>query len=286
MKISSLILALCLLANAATAAELSIVSFNLESDADTDYLSVSRDISRIPRSDIWALSEVPPRHFDDYRSAIGKNFEIIAGTTGRSDRLAIAFDPDTLQNIDSYSELAEAGGSRHPLMAKFRVKASGQEFVFVANHLQRGKEKIRQAQAAWLNEWAAMQLRTGAASIIMDGDFNFDVDPKSRKGNEAYRLFVRDDVFRWIEPECLASMTCPSTGTGCNPKYNSILDFVFLAGEAKSWAARSSILFRNDAEYCAKEDLRDAYQTSGQGDNGATILGGSDHRPVRAVLSL
>ena len=256
--------------SSAAAFELTVVSYNVESDADTAVEQVSRDIARIPPSHLWALSEVHPRDFEAYRAAIGRDHAIVQGTTGRSDRLAIVYDPRFLSPVGQPVELSAAGGSRHPLQARFRIAGTRHEMFVVANHLQRGNAETRQAQARWLNRWAAgLAAAESPPPILLLGAFNFDVDPQTRAGNRAYDLFRAGDAFRWIRPACVDRGTCPATGTGCNPRYTSILDFHFLAGGAADWPASAEILFRDDAAYCDRE-----------------AAGGSDHRPVRAVIAV
>ncbi|MCZ6592085.1 MAG: hypothetical protein O7B98_13215, partial [Alphaproteobacteria bacterium] len=151
------------------------------------------------------------------------------------------------------------------------------EFWFVVNHLQRGREQTRQAQAAWLSEWAQRRAKTQTnPAIVLAGDFNFDVTPYTKHGNRAFDLFMQDGMFRWVVPGCVDTDTCPLTGSGCNPTFNSILDFVFLAGPARHWSATSEILFKDEVDYCPNERL---------GTSGQMIPGGADHRPVRAVLT-
>ena len=255
------------LAPSATAFDLSVVSYNVESGADTDPDAVARDIARIPESHIWGLSEVSPQHFEEYRNAIGNHYKILKGTTGGADRLALVYDPEIL-TLNESAEFSDAGGSRHPLMARFQIKGADREVIVVLNHLQRMNAQTRRAQARWLNQWAEAA-NDEQPSIILLGDYNFDVDPSTKKGNPAHELFIQGGVFRWIEPTCVALASCPATGTACNPQYSSILDFVFLAGEARTWVATSEILFKNDATYCRNEKL-----------------GGSDHRPVYARVSV
>ena len=96
-----------------------------------------------------------PGDFGAYREAVGQEYAILQGTTGRSDRLAIVYDPRVLTVLGDAVKLSDAGGSRHPLMARFRAADSDAELVVVANHLQRGNAQTRQAQAQWLNGWAA-----------------------------------------------------------------------------------------------------------------------------------
>ncbi|MCZ6510979.1 MAG: hypothetical protein O7A62_10370 [Alphaproteobacteria bacterium] len=129
---------------AAFAFDLTVVAYNVESDSDTDPAIVAQDIQDIPQSHLWALVEVDTPDLETYRAAIGQNFTLIEGNTGiRSgpdDRLAIVFDPTVLEQIGQTQELSAAGGSRHPLLAKFRVIATSDEFWFVVNHLQRGRD--------------------------------------------------------------------------------------------------------------------------------------------------
>lgn len=274
-----------LAAQPAFAFDLTVVSYNVESDADTDPAKVVQDLQRIPAAHIWGLVEVDSADLETYRAAIGQNFVLIAGSTGINtgrpdDRLAIIFDPAVLAQVGQTEELSAAGGSRHPLLARFRVIATGAEFWFVLNHLQRGSgrtDERRQAQADWLNKWAQGKAdNVNPPAIVLAGDYNFDVTPYTRRGNPAFELFMYDGMFRWVEPACLADQSCPVTGTGCHPHFNSILDFVFLAGPARHWSATSEILFKDEAAYCANEKL-----TVG----GQMVPGGADHRPVRAVLS-
>lgn len=266
----------------AFAFDLSVVSYNVESDNDTDPAKVIQDIERISASHIWGLVEVDTANLETYRAAIGQNFVLIAGNTGLStsrpdDRLAIIFDPDVLEQIGQEEELSAAGGSRHPLLAKFKVTATGDEFWFVVNHLQRGREKTRQARADWLNEWAQNRAdNVNPPAIILVGDYNFDVTPYTKRGNAAFEIFMEDGMFRWVVPPCVTDDSCPLTGTGCHPHFNSILDFVFLAGPARHWSAISEILFQNESDYCDNERLKVG---------GQMVPGGADHRPVRAILT-
>ena len=258
--------------------DLTVVSFNVESDADTRSDKVAKDIKRIPASHIWGLVEVDGEDLDEYEAAFGQNYRMIVGKTEASNRrpddlMAIAYDSTVLEQLGESKELSGAGGSRHPLLAKFRIVETGQKIWFVVNHFQRGlgapTNEMRQAQASWLNDWAQEKADNKyPPAIVLIGDYNFDASPYTKRGNPAFEIFMSNGMFRWVEPECLSDKSCPLTGTGCNPVYNSILDFVFLAGPARSWKASSEILFGSESEYCANEKT-----------------GGADHRPIRAVLT-
>ena len=266
--------------------DLTVVSYNVESDKDTDPAKVVQDLQRIPTSHVWGLVEVDSADLETYRDAIDPSYTLIFGNTGFNsgrpdDRLAIVFDPTVLELRGQAEELSAAGGSRHPLLAKFRVISTGGEFWFVVNHLQRGlgdpTNERRQAQADWLDKWAQQKAdNVNPPAIVLAGDYNFDVTPYTKRGNPAFEIFMYNGMFRWVEPGCLVDNSCPLTGTGCHDHYNSILDFVFLAGPARHWSATSEMLFLDDVDYCANERL---------GTSNQMIPGGADHRPIRAVLT-
>ena len=57
----------------AFAFDLSVVSYNVESDKDTDPIKVVQDIQQIPPSHIWGLVEVDSADLQTYRTAIGRH---------------------------------------------------------------------------------------------------------------------------------------------------------------------------------------------------------------------
>ncbi len=146
---------------------------------------------------------------------------------------------------------------RSPLVVRFRMSATGQEFWFMVNHLYRSRAGKRHEQADGLNEWARKQ----SLPVIAVGDYNFDwsLPDGSSDHDEGFDLMVSDQVFAWVQPEELIKTQCSG--------HNSVLDFVFSAGAAQTWQASSEILFR-DPDYCPDDHIQ------------------SDHRPVRATFSL
>ncbi|MEQ8468470.1 hypothetical protein [Coleofasciculus sp. E1-EBD-02] len=133
-----------------------------------------------------------------------------------------------------------------------------QEFLFVVNHLYRSSESSRHEQARLLNEWG----RSQQLPIIAAGDYNFDWDVVSGIHDEGWDLITADDVFTWVKPDKLIA-------TICSNRYNSVLDFVFVAGEAKNWPASSVILYGDPSDAYCPDD-----QTT------------SDHRPILATFQL
>ncbi|ERT07266.1 endonuclease/Exonuclease/phosphatase family protein [Lyngbya aestuarii BL J] len=253
----------------ASAEPLSIISYNVESDDldDTDPHLVAEDIREIVGADLWGLSEVADQAAADiFTEAVavpGSDFKSIFGTTGSLDKLQIIYNQNKLDLLER-EELDNIGGSRSPLVAHFKFLPTGQEFLFTVNHFNRGSESKRNQQAENLRDWAAAQ----SLPVIAVGDYNFDFDLDKKKGNKAFDLFVRKDVMTWIKPNCLKTNSCPLTGTQCDPKYASILDYVFVSQMAKKWPCESDILFVQN-QVCQKEKE-----------------GFSDHYPLMANFSI
>ena len=253
----------------AGAEHLSIISYNVESDdlEDTDPRLVAEDIREIAGADLWGLSEVADRVAADiFTGAVavpGSDFKSILGTTGTLDKLQIIYNTNKLELLDS-EELDNIGGSRSPLVAHFKFLPTGQEFLFTVNHFNRGSESKRNKQAENLRDWAEAQ----SLPAIAVGDYNFDFDLDTKKGNRAFDIFLQKDVMTWIKPNCLKTNYCPPTGTQCDPKYASILDYVFVSEMAKKWPCESDILFVQKP-VCKKEKE-----------------GFSDHYPLTANFSI
>ncbi len=246
---------------------LTVISFNVESGDDTDPAKVAEDMSTIAEGvDLWALTEVGNRAAANaFRkgAAVGNKVRYILGDSGHGDHLAILYNLNTLK-LKSTEELDDLPGSRKPLVAHLQHKESRVEFLFVVSHFNRRDAPRRQNQSERLRKWA----RGRRLPVILAGDFNFDFDPRTGRGNRAFDIFTQGSDVKWVAPRCVATGNCPRTGTQCDPDYNSILDFVFLAGPAKAWDGESQILFR-ERDYC-RRDRR----------------GYADHRPVIAMLRL
>lgn len=250
-------------------ATLTVITYNTESDADTDPALVAKDIARIAEGvDLWALTEVGAKlgSVKAYREAAassGARYRYVLGTHGKADRMAVLYDIGKFQE-ESTRELTHIPGSRKPLVVELRHKQSGIRFFFVVNHFNRRDAERRQIQAEELRKWAVRR----RMPVILAGDFNFDLDPKTGEGNEAFDIFMEGEGIRMLEPACVANGNCPSTGTQCDQNYNSILDFIFLSGRSDEWIGRAEILFPERAT-CARDHQ-----------------GYADHRPVQAVIEM
>jgi endonuclease/exonuclease/phosphatase family metal-dependent hydrolase len=227
---------------------------------------------------LWGLCEVADldalREFERGAEE-GENADYVAilGKSGGGDRLAVLYNATVLQPVGRPFELKRqtqlSSGLRASLVVKFKGKRTGQEFLFVVNHLKRGgtQNSTRLKQSENLNKWARGQ----DLPIIALGDFNYDYDPDlghlgvpNRDGG--FDALTDDGVFQWIQPSRLVK-------TQADDNFNSVLDFIFVANAPFGWTGRSTILEREGDQAATANDFDD------DDDN-------TDHRPVDAVLVL
>ena len=248
------------------AERLCVTGFNLES-GDSDTRPLTQLVHRHSDCDLWGFSEVQNDDVArDLEKAIelarNSNFERIMGTTGGTDKLAIIYDANRLEQIGQTIELNNlAFGGRAPLAARFQLQPSGPTFVFMVNHLHRRSAQKRRDQSDGINEWVVAQL----FPVIAVGDYNYDWNiPTGHKRDAGFDVLLARGVFSWVIPSNLVRTQCSEP---LKRQFNSVLDFVFVTRDAKDWARGSEIL-EAQADYCP-----DDAQTS-------------DHRPVRAIFEL
>jgi endonuclease/exonuclease/phosphatase family metal-dependent hydrolase len=126
----------------------------------------------------------------------------------------------------------------------------------MVNHLYRTNTERRHEQAPLLNVWARQQ----ALPVIAVGDYNFDWDVRNGDTvhDRGYDLLAAEGTFAWVRPPHLIRTQC---------SFDSVLDFVFVAGAAQGLQASSEILAAEES-YCPDTNTR------------------SDHRPVLASFDL
>ncbi|MGB3402217.1 MAG: endonuclease/exonuclease/phosphatase [Microcoleaceae cyanobacterium] len=248
-----------------TNSQLTVVGFNVESgDADPNFIAKNQ-IQPLQSAEIWGFSEVQNLTWlQTFERAMETDnyidFQLILGTTGNADKLAIIYNSNDLEKIDHFElgSINVGGNVRAPLVAHFKLKSNGKEFLFMVNHLYRSRNDLRHEQARLLNRWAQKQ----TLPIIAVGDYNFDWDVTKgdQKHDLGYDLLTENQVFSWVRPEIILA-------THCSQKYNSVLDFVFVGGTAQTWKASSKILYPENS-YCPDDAQK------------------SDHRPVLSVFDL
>lgn len=259
---SALIVALTILAMSLTmtaqAEQLRVIGFNVEAGwkRDADLETIARQVKDLSPVDLWGFSEVTAQNWPErLKEAAGPRSEMVLGSTS-DDRLLAVFNTDKLTLVKSFelTHLQFGRYARPPLVLHLRLKVSGTEFLFMVNHLHRGAKDKRSQQARGLNIWASGQIMP----IIAVGDYNFDwnIQPAPAYRDRGYDLMTADDVFAWVRPDILIK-------THCGKKYDSVLDFVFVANAAKNWPRESRIL-------------------DGCPDTPST----SDHRPVELTIEV
>jgi endonuclease/exonuclease/phosphatase family metal-dependent hydrolase len=252
--------------------ELRFVGWNVESGGN-DPAVISQQLAELGPYDVYGLTEVSPSNTRRYAAAaaIGNSYKSLVTVTGRSDRMMIVYNGDRLKELEHAELEAHDGvrmndvnfGHRSPLMVKFRDKHSGIEFLVVLNHLARGIAELRQEQAKALRLWAEDQ----ELPIIGIGDYNFDFDFPTYRGNAAFHEFLADGIWRWVQPdELIDTNWSDRDGDGKDNYPHSCLDFTFVAGKAKQWQSQSRVIVRDG-------DFPDDDKTS-------------DHRPVELIVTM
>ncbi len=251
-----------LVAPAPDDAVITVVTWNTElNDADIDI--INQRIAEFEDVDLWGLTEVNRSTHQAVlteAAAAGEaaDFESILSQSGGGDRMVAMYDATRFELIDSWEVdlINTTGNARAALVLQLYDQGTGTEFLFLVNHLYRSRADERHRQAELLHEWAATQ----TLPVITGGDFNFDWNVNGSGHDEGYDRLTAGDRFVWIQPDPLVTTQC--SGWPCT--FNSVLDFVFVAGAARNWRAESEIVV-------APNDFPDDHTTS-------------DHRPVLARL--
>ncbi|QEG23094.1 endonuclease/exonuclease/phosphatase family protein [Mariniblastus fucicola] len=244
---------------------LKFLSWNVESEG-SDPDTIVKELGELGRYDVIALTEVLPTAATDFCSAFGDDYNYLMSETGRSDRLMLIYNKQTLSFVRQFElhDINYKSRYRSPLVGHFKDLLSGKEILVMVNHLARGKAEMRQMQATKLVEWA----RDQTMPVVALGDYNFDYEFATRKGNEAFRLFMKDSIWKWIEPIELIDTNWyddPRQPDGKDDYPGSMLDFGFVAGPAKDWTTSCKVIVREG-------DFPDDEKTS-------------DHRPFEVIVS-
>jgi endonuclease/exonuclease/phosphatase family metal-dependent hydrolase len=247
--------------------QLSVLAWNVESDG-SDPETILQQIQALGQFDVIALSEVLPTTEALWKQAF-KNGAVVMSNSGGHDRLAIAYNADVwellrVQELDKYGEIIiNPGNHRAPLIAHLKHRATGYEFMLMNNHLARGKADVRTQQALGISAWG----RDQTLPLLAVGDYNFDFDFRTKSGNESFRAFLADGVWKWVEPKTWVDTNWDDRdGDGQDNYPDSMLDFVFVAGPAKAWQIECEAIVRPG-------DFPDDNKTS-------------DHRPIIAKIRL
>ncbi|MCA1568255.1 MAG: endonuclease/exonuclease/phosphatase [Acidobacteria bacterium] len=238
LAISIVVLAFAYGSTISAQQRLTVVSWNVQS-GQADPQRIAPRVRAFQDVDIWGFSEVQ----NDAAAAVfetaaeaGENadFRRVVGTTGGADRLVIIYDSNRFSKIRDFQlNHINSGGHRAPLVAQLRETSTGQELLFMVNHLARGNSSLRHRQAGQLRRWAENQV----LPVIAVGDYNFDwsVEGGDADHDLGYDRMTQDDIFTWVRPERLIK-------SQCSEEFDSVLDFVFVSSPAQSWPATSEII--------------------------------------------
>ncbi|MEM7456621.1 MAG: hypothetical protein AAF456_19910 [Planctomycetota bacterium] len=238
--------------------------WNVESEGASGEV-IATELAALAGYEIVALTEVLPEDVSRFEKACGEGFKSVWTRTGNNDRMQIIYDSGKFELIRHF-ELDDINYQfryRSPLVTHLRNTESGYEFLVMVNHLARGKEEVRQEQAAKLVDWARGQ----TLPVLALGDYNFDYVFESAQGNEAFRIFMRDGIYKWLKPaEMIDTNWYDPEGDGEDNYPGSMLDFAFVAQQAMDWDAEFKVIVRDG-------DFPDDSTTS-------------DHRPCEVIFSV
>lgn len=250
--------------------KLRLLTWNVESGGNNPTI-IAEQLKEFRHYDILGLCEVAPANSRRYTKALGDRFRSIISVTGRNDRLVLIYDAERFE-LTGNEELEAYDGTRmndvnfrhrSPLVGKFKDRSHDFEFQVVLVHLARGWAELRQEQALGLRKWAAAQ----KVPTFGIGDFNFDYDFPTQKGNKAFQVFTADNTWKWMKPDPLVDTNWSDRdGDGKDNYPDSCLDLTFVAGMAREWKSRLKVIVREG-------DFPDSESTS-------------DHRPVELIATL
>ena len=159
---------------ASQAETLRVVGFNVESGG-ADPTVVDDIVARLQDVDLWGFSEVQNASWAQLFEVAAEDGEAadfvqLLGTTGGGDRLLIVYDADRFELVQQFEleHINPENRVRAPLVAHLKLKATGEEFLFMVNHLFRTNNEARHEQARLLNAWAREQ----TLPVIAVGDYN------------------------------------------------------------------------------------------------------------------
>lgn len=277
-----------------------ILAWNVESNRPneepvSDTPTIAAELQQLvtlgpTKPSIVALSEVEPSSIGPYQQAVanglGSTVDYVSSASGGfrdTDSLLLIVDRARFEIVEAIELHRYAGiianfnnadpakpdygdlRARSPLAVKLKDKTSTKEFWVIVNHLARGEANLRTDQAKMLRLWA----KDRSDPVITCGDFNFDYDFRTQKGNDGFKAMMDGDVWQWLKPDPLIDSNWSEdrkiTDRHVDRYPDSLLDFVFVANAAKNWQGKCSVIVRDG-------DFPDNEKTS-------------DHRPISAVFT-
>jgi hypothetical protein len=248
------------------AEEVKVLSWNIEIGGSDPAVIQSQLETMRGTFDILALSEVP----EDELKRFGSFFQsdsFIAGRSGDNACLLIAWNGDKLEMVDhqellQWNNIQLAQNSLNPpLVSTFKVKGTDRAFQLVNNHFIRGSAQRRNQQAEAMVGWAEKQ----TIPVVAVGDYNMDYDFPTEKGNAAFDIMLKGNVFQWVKPTKLIDTNWADRDKdGMDDYPDSMLSFTFTAHY--KWKCSVNVIVRDG-------DFPDDKTTS-------------DHRPTLTTIEI
>ena len=241
---------------------LRVGGFNVESGGADVQVVADEVVAANAGIALWGFVEVQDEKWADLLADASGGLDYFYGTTGWEDHMVLAWDPEVVvvEQIEELHWINVGGTVRAPISGTFVDRATGTAFLFVVNHLWRTEDALRHEQAELLHDWVAEQ----TLPAIWVGDYNFDWDVPSdgaASHDAGYDSLTAGGLVEWVKFD-------PLEKTQCSSYYNSVLDFTFVSGAAREWAAFAEIP-PLPADYCTTD-----------------TLDRSDHKPVIATFTL
>ncbi len=239
------------------------LAWNVESEG-ADGGVIASELQAFSGYDLFAFTEVLAEDTDRFEAACGDNFDSVVSRSGNNDRMQIVYNTKRFELVGS-TELDDINFKyryRSPMVVMLKEIESEKPFIVMVNHLARGKEEVRQTQAQELVNWAREQ----SLPVLALGDYNFDYIFSEERGNEAFSIFTRDGIFKWIKPvELIDTNWYDPEPDGIDNYPGSMLDFAFVAQSAMEWECECRVIVREG-------DFPDDEMTS-------------DHRPFEVTFT-
>ena len=282
-----------LFVEALLAKELRIVAWDVDGD-DNDAAKISKQLTDLGTYDLYGLTSVAPTEVERYGKALrkvtGRDFKWIVGETGGNYRIVVFYDAGrfgTLSKTELHSfddgqlddgQLDDGrldDGQRNdpksqhrlPMIVELHDRDTRRDdqqplaFYFVVNHFARKDAELRARQAVDLRHWGQAQTKP----IVAVGNYNFDFDIKTLRGNRSFDLFMIDYIWYWVRPqEFIDTQWVDLNDDGKDDFPNQCQDFGLVVGAAQLWSSKARVLLQEG-------DFPDTSESS-------------DHRPVELIL--
>ena len=256
--------------------QIKVISWNLQSGQSNDQ-HLANQMAQKGVIDLWGLSEVRSQSALDtfhqrIEQATGEEYAAKLSDSGDSDRLAILYRKSVFEPRSGFFEIERikvSKGLRPGFAIRLAGKTTGQEFMFMVNHLKCCFSKAsefekRRKQVRGMNSIAD---QNSDVPIIAVGDLNTRVSVKTGKlidpGIKA--LIEGDGSYEWIRPKVLAQT---------EDTKNNVIDYILVANRIEGWDAESVILSRSGNKPAdPNKKLRDSFKDT-------------DHRPVLGIFTM